>query len=195
MEGQKTINKVITEAGYKNAAKRIGCEVAVIKAVAEVESNGSGWLNDGQLKILFEPHVFWRCLIKQKIIPTRSNVCYPKWGTLPYGKTSEQHGKLQKAIEVNRSCALMGASWGAFQILGENYLLCGCKSIQEFINKMGESADSQLMLFCEFVISCGLSDELRLKQWEKFASIYNGKGYKKNNYHVKLPIAYKKHKV
>jgi hypothetical protein len=32
-------------------------------------------------------------------------------GTKPYGKESQQHAKLQKAVLINRDIALMSASW------------------------------------------------------------------------------------
>lgn len=186
----QTDNKVISEQGYIDAAKKLNCEVAVIKAVAKVESSGSGYLPNGDVKILFEPHVFWRCLMKKKITPVRSDICYPSWGTLPYGLNSAQHERMEKAAAINRECALMAASWGGFQILGENYLMCGCKTVNEFVVRMNKSADEQLILFCEFVKSAGADDELRGKKWSEFSLIYNGKGYAKNKYDIKLAQEY-----
>ncbi|AZA64465.1 DUF3380 domain-containing protein [Chryseobacterium carnipullorum] len=52
--------KTLTEQDYINAAKELGCEVAAIKAVAEVESRGSGFLSSGEPKILFERHRFYK---------------------------------------------------------------------------------------------------------------------------------------
>ena len=48
----------LTEADYAAAAGRLGCSVAAIKAVAKVESKGSGFLPSGEPRILFERHVF-----------------------------------------------------------------------------------------------------------------------------------------
>lgn len=185
--------KQITEQGYINAAKIIGCEVAAIKAVKEVESGGSGFLPDGQCKILFEPHIFYRELMRKGIKPTISDICYPKWGTYKYGKVSEQHGKLQRAVLIDRECALKSASWGLFQICGFNYKNCGCKDVQEFVTRMIESEDSQLELFAKFINNSGYADELIEKRWKDFARLYNGAGFAKNQYDTKLAAAYKKY--
>jgi two-component sensor histidine kinase len=59
--------QALTEEDYKRAARRLGCSVAAIKAVAEVEAPGSGFLPDGRPKILFERHIFRRQLIQQQV--------------------------------------------------------------------------------------------------------------------------------
>ena len=48
----------INEKDFKDAATKIGCSVAAIKAVAEVESKQSGFDEKDQPVILFERHVF-----------------------------------------------------------------------------------------------------------------------------------------
>ena len=50
---------MITETNIKETATILNCDSATVKAVMEVESLGSGFLDDGTPKILFEPHVFW----------------------------------------------------------------------------------------------------------------------------------------
>lgn len=180
----------ISESAFKAAAIKIGCEVAAIKAVDKVESKGSGFLPTGEIKILFEPHIFWKELRKRKITPVLSDICYPVWGSKPYGKESQQHARLQKAVLIHREAALMSASWGRFQIMGFNYKLCGCKTLQEFINRMNESEEAQLILFTNYIINSYLDDELIELDWNGFASGYNGPLYLKNNYHGKLKNAY-----
>lgn len=49
-----------TAEGIALAAKRLGVDVPTVRAVAEVESNGVGFLPDGRPKILFERHIFSR---------------------------------------------------------------------------------------------------------------------------------------
>ena len=48
----------LSEADFEWAAKELGCEVAVVKAVDDVESKGKGFLPCGIPVILFEAHVF-----------------------------------------------------------------------------------------------------------------------------------------
>lgn len=185
----------ISEASFKAGAKKIGCEVAMIKAVDKKESRGGGFLPNGDVKILFEPHVFWSQLKKADIVPIHSDICYPEWRTYPYGKESQQHAKLQRAVVINRDVALMSASWGRFQIMGFNYKLCGCKTIQEFVNKMMESEEVQLDLFVNFIINYGLKKAMIEKDFDAFALKYNGKGYKENNYHTILEKYYLNFKI
>jgi hypothetical protein len=185
---------MITKRQYEEAAQLIGCDVAAIKAVEEVESKGDGFLTDGKPMILFEPHIFWKELRKRNITPVVSDICYPKWGSRPYGRYTEQHAKLEQAAAINREAALCSASWGKFQIMGFNWEACGCESLQEFINAVYKSEDEQLRMFCNYIMHVGLDDELREKDWAGFACSYNGPLYRKNNYDGKLAMAYQTHK-
>jgi hypothetical protein len=47
------MSKTLTNQDYCIAAKTIGCDVAAVKSVAQVESAGGGFLPDGRCKILF----------------------------------------------------------------------------------------------------------------------------------------------
>jgi len=185
---------MITEQQFKESALRIGCKVAAIKAVTEVESRGSGFLKTGFPKILFEPHIFWKQLRNKGITPVVSDICYPVWKTKPYGSVESQPDRLDKAVKINREAALMSASWGLFQIMGFNYKACGCKTIQEFVNRMMDSEDEQLELFINYITNSKLDDELINEDWAGFARGYNGAQYAKNNYDKKLKVAFLKYK-
>ena len=51
----------LTDQDYTEAAKVIGCEVACIKAVKEVETGSAGaFLSNNMPTILFEGHIFWK---------------------------------------------------------------------------------------------------------------------------------------
>lgn len=188
---------MITEEQYREIADSLEIEVAVIKAVDEVESKGSGFLETGEPKILFEPHIFWKELKKVGKDPKSyqalyKNVLYEKWGEQPYGKYSEQHARLQKASKIHREAALKSASWGRFQILAQNYKECGKDSVQEFINDIYKDEYHHLKLFAEFVRNTGLLKYLKTKNWEDFSRGYNGPLYKNNKYDIKLRKAYNK---
>lgn len=180
----------ISEKAFASAAKRIGCSIEMIKAVAAKESRGGGFLKNGDVKILFEPHIFWKYLRLNGIKPEMSDICYPVWGSKPYGKESEQHARLQRAVKINRNIALMSASWGTFQIMAFNFKECGCKSVQEFINKMVESEEAQLELFVNYIINTNLDDELQNLDFKGFARGYNGPLWEKNGYASKLKTLY-----
>lgn len=181
----------LTIKDFENAAKQLNCEVAAIRAVASVESLDGGFLEDGRPKILFERHVFHR-LTGGKHSKTNPDISSPTPGG--YGKGgANQHVRLGKASALDRNYALMSASWGMFQVMGENWKALGYKSLQEFINAMYESEAKQLEAFVKFIQVNKIDDELRNKQWAKFARVYNGPAYAKNKYDVKMAAAYKKY--
>lgn len=189
---------MISEKQFSDSGKALGVEPAVIKAVAEVESGGDGFLSTGEPKILFEPHIFWKELKQAGINPNtfakdNSDILYPIWGTKPYGKVSQQHERLNRAALINRNAALKSASWGKFQILGNNYQLAGFDNLQDFINAMYRSEDDHLKAFVSYIKSTHLDDELRAKDWKGFARGYNGALYWKNNYDKKMADAYLKY--
>lgn len=186
---------MITENQYQLSAASLNVDVASIKAVAEVESSGSGIIAARPV-ILFEPHVFWKELRKRGITPALSDICYPKWGSKPYPKGQDaQYARLDRASQIHREAALSACSWGKFQILGNNWKLAGCNSLQQFINKMFESEDKHLEMFVSYIKNTFLDDELRSHDWSGFAAGYNGPLYRKHGYHLKLPKAHQKFKI
>ncbi|MEE9408126.1 MAG: N-acetylmuramidase family protein [Polaribacter sp.] len=183
--------KILQENDYSVAAIIIGCDVATIKAVAEVESAGGGFNKDGSPKILFEGHWFHRLTNGRFTNYLNRNISYPKWIRTFYNQN--QHKRLDKAVQLDRDAALKSASWGKFQIMGFNYDKCGFDNVQQFVNAMYKSEGKQLEAFVNFIISRRIDDELRNKDWAKFAYFYNGSGFRKNKYDEKLAKAYKKH--
>jgi len=184
--------KALTDTDFKEAADSIGCTVAVVKAVKEVESNGKGFLPDGQPAILFEAHKFSEFTNGQydRSHPTISS---SRWNKRLYKGGVAEHVRLVNASALNRDAALKSASWGLFQIMGFNWRLCGYSSLQAFINAMYRSEGEQLKAFIGFVKSQRLDRHLRNLNWAKFAEGYNGSAYKENKYDTKLAAAYKKY--
>jgi hypothetical protein len=163
-------------------------------AVAAVESRGSGFDPEGFPITLFEAHWFHR-LTKGKYTQSHPHLSSVNWNRKLYGKTwQEEKGRLAEACTLDRTAALMSASWGMFQIMGFNYAKCGFKTIQQFVNKMCKDENSQLEVFTGFVIESGLADELRDRRWADFARLYNGPSYAINKYDEKLKNAYDKYK-
>lgn len=191
---------MITEKQFKESAKALNVPVATIKAVADIEGGWDGFLSNGQPIILFEPHVFFKQLKAAGIDPknyTNGNedILYPVWGSKPYGKSSQQHDRLARAVKINRIAALSSASWGAFQIMGYNYKLAGFPAVQPFVNAMYESSDKHLEAFVNYITNTFLDDELRAKDWKGFSRGYNGAQYYKNQYDIKLKKAYEKYSL
>lgn len=182
--------KELKEQDYINATKELNCEVAAIKAVAEVESSGGGFNPDGTPKILFERHYFHK-LTNGKFSKANPDISNPVAGG--YGSYVSQHSRLEKAAKLDRNAALQSASWGKFQIMGSHWKSLGYSSLQDFINAMYANEAGQLGAFVRFIKVNDLADELRAKNWSKFARGYNGPSFEKNKYDVKMATAYKKY--
>lgn len=190
---------LLTEADFVAAARLLKCDVAAIKAVAEVESAGNGFLSDGRVKILFEGHQFHK-FTKGAFAESHPTICFRKWTKQHYtkGPNADVRGagelaRLEQAMALNRSAALMAASYGKFQIMGFNFPICGFSNVEDFYDAMKLSEGAQLQAFCNYIIDSGIDDELREHKWAGFARRYNGPGYLKNKYDQKLAAAYRKY--
>lgn len=180
----------LSDEDFCRAAKRLGCSVAAIKAVAEVESRGDGFDSQDRPKILFERHKFAK-YTKGKYVTTHPGIC--NWKAGGYGKEAAQYGRFSEAFMLDPTAAMLSASWGKFQVMGFNFAICGFKSVGEFVDAMKESEGKHLDAFVEYVHHNSLADELQNLKWAAFAKGYNGADYKKNNYDTKMANAYAKH--
>lgn len=195
----KSSSNGISESDYKKCADKLGVEVATIKAVKTVESNGTG-ITNGIPKMLFEGHIFWQELKKKGIDPNKyikgnENILYPTWTKKYYsGNNSKEYERLKKAIKINEDAAYRSASYGLFQIMGNNCKSCGYNTAKDFFKACSESESKQLEAFTNFIISNKLNIYLKNHNWAGFAKRYNGPAYAKNQYDIKLKNAYLKFK-
>ena len=182
----------LTDSDYDRIAQSLNIDLAAAKAIAEVEAHGEGFLDSGEPKILFEPHIFSR-LTGGAYDKSHPDISYPKWKPNAYGPISAQHGKLDRAAALDRDAAMQSASWGTFQIMGFNWKRSGFKSVQAFVNAMYKGVDGHADAMVGYIK--GDPDCLRALQnrnWGAFARLYNGTGYKANRYDEKLAAAYRK---
>ena len=181
----------LTFSDYEDAAAMLACDVAAIQAVAEVESRGKAFYDDGFPVILFERHKFHK-FTNGKYDNTHPHISNKTSGG--YGAAGQnQRNKFNEAFRLNPEAAMKSCSWGRWQIMGFNFDDCGYDSVGEFVDAMKESEAKQLQAFVAFVISNGLAKHLRSKNWAKFAAGYNGRNYKKNAYDAKMADAYAKY--
>jgi hypothetical protein len=185
------MNKLLTELDYKDAANLLGVNVAAIKAVAEVEAAGSGFLPDGRPKILFEAHIFSK-FTNRVYNASHPDISSTSWNRSLYKGGTKEYERLEKAKKLNLEAAYKATSWGKFQIMGFNYLQCGYNNVFEFVEDMFNSEREHLIAFCKFINRKIMHQALKGLNWAKFAFHYNGAGYKKNQYDIKLAKAYKK---
>lgn len=192
---------------YKGEAKklddydlpRIGSEISVgedpIHALLEVETRGTGFDSHGRIIMLFEPHKFYKHLKgTQRDEAVQKGLAYPKWGTRPYPRDS--YPRLDEAMAINEKAALLSASWGLGQLMGENYAMAGYDNVEDMVSAFAGSEAAQLEAMINFIKSAGIDDDLRRIEkkidsgqavtshdWVPIVRVYNGAGYAKNDYH------------
>lgn len=94
-----------------------------------------------------------------------------------YGPSGQQYSRLERARSFCEGAALESASWGKFQIMGENWSRIGWKSVFAFYRAMCASERDQLDALVGFIYSKPqLLTALRDKDWSNIARYYNGTG-------------------
>ncbi len=177
----------LTNANFVAAASTLGCELNAIKAVAITETKRSPWDELGRPTILFERHKF-RGHTASAYNRSHPDISGPQGA---YGLYRDQYSKLKRAAMLNEAAALKSASWGTFQILGENHVASGFASVAAFVDAMmGEEID-HLNAFVQFILAhSSMHKALKDKEWATFASKYNGPNYKDNDYDTKMQTEY-----
>jgi hypothetical protein len=186
-------NKRLTEQDIIEAAKLIGVEPAAVWAIAQVEASGAGFLPDGRPKMRFESHVFSR-YTEHMFDDSHPTLSTKTWQPELCKVGDAEYERYYQACELHQEAAGKAASWGMFQIMGFNYKPCGFSSLADFLLAMNTSEAEHLKAVVKLIQYNRWDQHLRLPQWEDFALKYNGIGYKKNNYHNKLALAYKQYK-
>ena len=188
----------------EQSAARLGLPPCALAAVCEVEAGGDGFLPDGRPKILFEGHIFWKELQKRNYNPAGllsradvrqahgdiSDILYRNWTKKYYRGGAAEYSRLTRARAINEEAALCSASWGAFQIMGFNYEVCGYETVEEMVAEMVAGYAGQLAALGRFLTANNLTRHLKSGNWAAFAKGYNGAGYAQNQYDRKLKRAY-----
>jgi hypothetical protein len=171
----------------------IGVGEDIVHMVLDVESRGEGF-KDGMVIKLFEEHVFYRNLpVSKRDQAVKLGIAWPKWRK----NYKNNHATFLKAYEFNPGAALKACSWGLGQVLGENYKMLNYASPAAMVRAFAADEANQLQGMIDFIKAAGIDDELRemekttnratlLQLASAFASRYNGPGYRKNNYHIRL---------
>lgn len=197
-DGVSAPTKSLKESDLQEAARTLNCEIAAIKAVSEVESNGGGFLSDGKIKVLFERHIFNRRLnhyglslaseLGRKERPDLVNTA-----TGGYRGGAHENTRLEMAMRLNKECALESASYGRYQIMGFHWQTLGYKDVQEFVDLQEKNEGEQLKAFVKFIqADTRLLRAIRDKDWTTFARVYNGPAFAKNQYDTKMKEAYER---
>lgn len=158
----------LTYSDYLKAARSLHCEVAAIRAVADIESSGAGFDMFGNIKKRFESHLFLR-------------------------ETGQSANSYDTAYQINARAAIRSTSWGKFQVLGSNFKEAGYSSPEAMVANYRKSEQNQLDSFVRLIKAWGLTDELQNRQWAAFARRYNGPNYEAGGYHTKMADRYQKY--
>lgn len=169
--------KTLTNNDLIQAAADLRCEVAAIRAVDEVESNGMGFYSGG----LFKGNI----VLRFESAKFRDYTGFEVNGSDPMAYS--------RAVRFDARHAMLSTSWGRYQIMGFNYEVCGYQSVEAFVAALKTGEAAQLQAFVKFVIGNHIDDELRTHNWAGFAYRYNGAGYRTNRYDEKLASAYAKY--
>ncbi|MBZ9561024.1 N-acetylmuramidase domain-containing protein [Pseudomonas sp. P116] len=199
--------KLLRNNDLVTAAERLNVPLASVYAVNEVESKGSGFLDNGKPVILFERHIMYRQLAKvrhegddpaalkrnaDQLAATNPAIVNQKSGG--YAGGSAEHQRLATARLIDDTAALESASWGAFQIMGFHWQRLGYNSVQEFVAAMSAGESEQFDAFVRFIETDPvLHKALKGRKWAEFAKLYNGPDYQRNLYDIKLQRAYERH--
>lgn len=187
------IDRKLKDTDFEEIAQEFKCDLSAVKAVIELEAVGSGFFDDGRPKILFEAHHFSR-LTNGVYDKSHSHLSSPTWNRSLYTYGSNEWIRLTQAHYLNAEAALQSTSWGIGQVMGFNFEVAGYENVTDFVKDMFISEHEQIRAMFRFIQGKGLIEALNSHSWEEFAFGYNGAGFKKNHYHIKLESAYLKFK-
>jgi hypothetical protein len=176
----------LNEDDFVEAANRLQVPPSYIRAFYEVESSGNPFI-DGRPTILFEPHRFSKAT-SRCFDANYPDVSYPTWDRSRYPRTQrDRYEQLVRAVCLDPLAGFASASYGGFQILGENYARCGARDSMAFAWQESQTVADQLEHLVMFIKSDRrLHDALRRGDWATVARLYNGTGYALNRYDVRL---------
>lgn len=174
-------------------AARLGGSPKQVAAVAKVESGGGAFFASGHPKALYERHYFFkRWQIK---IPFLSDPA-------PGGYTMDADGdgindsweKIADAAMRSPIPAFESASFGKFQIMGAWAQKMGYANAIEFAYALSRSETAHYDALARYIERFGLVAAFRAisskpDDCRAFAKGYNGAGYAKFDYHIKIAEA------
>ena len=160
---------------------RIGSQIGVgedeIHAFLDVEASGEGFDSKGRVKILFEPHIFYRELGPgpRRNQAVTQGLAYAKWRPGKY--PADSYPRLLAAMEINADAALRSASYGLGQIMGFNHVAAGYPSVTAMVKAFADDEENHVQAMVNFLKAKGIDDDLRAHNWQKIEDVYNGGGF------------------
>lgn len=182
----------------EKAAREFRLEPKALLAIAEIESAGQVFARiDGRNEplIRFEGHYFDRRLTGDKQARAReAGLAAPEAGAIanPRGQAARWE-LLGRAAAFDHQAAYESTSWGLGQVMGSHWLWLGFDNVDALVEEARSGAAGQARLMARYIDRAGLADALNGHDWEAVGHGYNGPGFRKNAYHIKLAEAYRRH--
>lgn len=178
-------------------AARIKVEPAALLAVVEVESGGKDTV---LVKGVPEPLIRWeghyfdaRLKNGERERARREGLASPKAGAVKNPASQAARWALvRRAMAINRQAALESFSIGVGQVMTAHWKALGFATVDALIALARRDVAGQIDLMATFIVENQLDDELRRHDFTAFARGYNGKGFRKNRYHLKMAAAYER---
>ncbi len=169
-----------TEADYQAAAQRLGAPVANVKAIADVESAGETfWTINGQQlpPVRLEAHWFGK-LTGYRFNESHPDLSCVDWNPALAATTrAGAWAQVRAAEALYRTAAEQATSWGAFQVMGFNWVRDHYKTVDDLINAV-QTEWGQLDAFARYIeADPALLEALRSGNWPVVETLYNGGGY------------------
>lgn len=176
----------------ESASRELKLPYCKVAAHIEKEAHGEFRWSEGRIPMLYERHYAYRWLVanKGRSEADKLSKLYPRLINPVaggYGKYRDQYPKLVEMINIGLSeCGHYSASWSAFQIMGAHYELLGFRSAEEMVRFLHEAPEKHaIIVYTKFMLNYRdgtCLEALRNDDIQTFSRLYNGKGYKKNNY-------------
>jgi hypothetical protein len=210
--------RFVNDDAFATAAAALSVPESYVRAIAQVETNGDGFLKDGRVKILFERHWFYKDLtaalassadarthvagklgiatsstvtqLMVEMVKQQNNICNPERGG--YLGNEKEWDRLNLAMDFDVEAGAQSASYGGFQLMGFNFKQCGYPNARSMMIDLAGSESKQFLAVVAFIkANPNLLSAVRAADWAKFAMGYNGSSYKENKYDTKLADAVK----
>lgn len=180
----------------EKAAREFGLDPKALLAIAEVESAGQVFAKvDGRNEPLvrFEGHYFDRRLSGDRQETARAaGLASPTAGLVANPRSQAARWRLiEQAAEVDRQAAYESTSWGLGQVMGAHWQWLGFATVDGLVEEARSGAAGQARLMARYIDKSGLTTALNAHDWEAVGHGYNGPGFAKNGYHLKLAEAYR----
>lgn len=177
-------------------AAKCGFDLRAMKALAQVESGGSGWDSSGLLACLYERHyLFRRIKISFGVLSSAS----PGGYTVDADRDgiNDSWEKLADAsCRWGMGTVFECASFGKFQIMGAHWKALGYLSAPDFVYSLAQHERAHYQAFARFIGANGLRGALNRidgnpENCRAIAKGYNGSGYAAGRYHEKIAAAWR----